>query len=348
MTPAGESRDSLRASLSSLALLKRICASPRLYVYTASTLLVVTTSYFLGKEMLWDTLYYHVYAGFSALHNRFGRDYFAAGPQGYFNPYAYVPFYLLIRSSLTPLAIASILAVMQSAILWLTYELATASVPRDKPQIRVLIGVSAVIFAFANPILINEFGSSAIDVTTAEIVLAGWLALIAALRNPGLTKVVFGGLLLGAASALKPTNAVHAVAAAAIPLFVPGSFRRKFGYTSLFVAGVGVALVLDVAGAVAAAPVVPDCVVAAGRDVATAGFPCTIQFKPIARNINSTNKITVIVVNTSPVFVPKAEPPPPAPNAPIRPPPRPRCSSITNIITIPRSTSNIEKNVVIR
>ena len=244
MTPAGESRDSLRASLSSLALLKRICASPRLYVYTASTLLVVTTSYFLGKEMLWDTLYYHVYAGFSALHNRFGRDYFAAGPQGYFNPYAYVPFYLLIRSSLTPLAIASILAVMQSAILWLTYELATASVPRDKPQIRVLIGVSAVIFAFANPILINEFGSSAIDVTTAEIVLAGWLALIAALRNPGLTKVVFGGLLLGAASALKPTNAVHAVAAAAIPLFVPGSFRRKLGYTSLFVAGVGVAFVV--------------------------------------------------------------------------------------------------------
>ena len=243
MSAAGESPHSQQADSSPFALLKRISASPRFYVYTASTLLVVLTSYFLGKEMLWDTMYYHVYAGFSALHDRFGRDYFAAGPQGYFNPYAYVPFYLLIRSSLTPLEIASILAVMQSAILWLTYELATACVPREKPKTRVAIGVFAVIFAFANPILINEFGSSAIDVTTAEIALAGWLVLIAALRNPRLTKVLLGGLLLGAASALKPTNAVHAVAAVCIPLFVPGSYRRKLGYTSLFVAGVAVAFV---------------------------------------------------------------------------------------------------------
>lgn len=243
MTADGESQDSLSAGLSLIALLRRICASPRLYVYTASTLVVVVTSYFLGKEMLWDTMYYHVYAGFSALHDRFGRDYFAAGPQGYFNPYAYVPFYLLIRSSLTPLESASILAVLQSAILWLTYELATACVPRETPKTRVAIGVLAVVFAFANPILINEFGSSAIDVTTAEIALAGWLALVAALRNPSVAKVVLGGLLLGAASALKPTNAVHAVAAACIPLFVPGSYRRKLGYTSLFVAAVGVAFV---------------------------------------------------------------------------------------------------------
>jgi hypothetical protein len=201
-------------------------------------------SYFLGKEMLWDTMYYHVYAGFSALHDRFGRDYFAAGPQGYFNPYAYVPFYLLIRSSLTPLEIASALAVMQSAILWLTYELATACVPRETPKVRVAIGILAVIFAFANPILINEFGSSAIDVTTAEIALAGWLVLTTALRDPAVRRIVLGGLLLGAASALKPTNAVHAVAAAAIPLFVPTSLRRKVGYTSLFVAAVGVAFVV--------------------------------------------------------------------------------------------------------
>ena len=243
MTSLGEFLDSLSAGFSPFALLKRISASPRFYVYVASTLVVVVTSYFLGKEMLWDTMYYHVYAGFSALHNRFGRDYFAAGPQGYFNPYAYVPFYLLTRSSLTPLEIASILAVMQSAILWLTYELAAACVPREKSKTRMTIGVLALIFAFANPILINEFGSSAIDVTTAEIALAGWLALIAALRNPSAAKIVLGGTLLGAASALKPTNAVHAVAAACIPLFVSGSYRRKLGYTSLYVATVGVAFV---------------------------------------------------------------------------------------------------------
>ena len=226
------------------AALKYVARSPRLYVYTVATLLVVLTSYFLGKELLWDTMYYHVYAGFSALHDRFRQDYFAAGPQGYFNPYAYIPFYLLIRSSLTPLADASILAVLQSAILWLTYELAIALVPDAPPRTRVVIGVLAAVFAFANPILINEFGSSFIDVTTAEVALAGWLALIAAVRAPGAVKVVLGALLLGAASALKPTNAVHAVAGGTLLLFLPGGWSRRIRYAGLFAAAVASSFVL--------------------------------------------------------------------------------------------------------
>ena len=46
--------------------------------------------------MAWDTLNYHLYAGFSAVNDRFAQDYFAAGPPSYFNPYAYVPFYALV------------------------------------------------------------------------------------------------------------------------------------------------------------------------------------------------------------------------------------------------------------
>lgn len=224
--------------------LKRAALSSRFHVYAACTLLVVLTSYFLGKDMLWDTMYYHVYAGFSALHDRFHQDYFAAGPQGYFNPYAYVPFYLLIRSSLTPLADASILAVLQSGILWLTYELATALVPDEAPKTRVAIGVLAAVFAFANPILISEFGSSFIDVTTAEVALAGWLALVAAVRAPGAVKIALGALLLGAASALKPTNAVHAVAGGTLLLFLPGGWWRRLGYSGLFAACVASGFVL--------------------------------------------------------------------------------------------------------
>ncbi len=234
MTVAAESRRPRQAGAAAFGMLKRIATSPRFHVYAACTLVVVLTSYFLGKEMLWDTMYYHVYAGFSALHDRFGQDYFAAGPQGYFNPYAYVPFYLLIRSSLTPLEDASILAVLQSAILWLTYELATAAAAHEGRKTRVAIGVLAAVFAFANPILINQFGSSFIDVTTAEVALAGWLALIAAVRSPGAFKVACGALLLGAASALKPTNAVHAVSAALILLFIPASWWRRFRYAGLF------------------------------------------------------------------------------------------------------------------
>jgi hypothetical protein len=224
--------------------LKRVVASLRFYVYLSCTALAVLTSYHLGKEMLWDTMDYHVYAGFSALHDRFGQDYFAAGPQGYFNPYAYVPFYLLVRSPLTALEDASILAVLQSAILWLTFELALLTFPRDQPRASLAAGIVAVVFAFANPVLINQLGSSYADITTAEVALAGWLVLLGAVRTPSATRVVCAALLLGAASALKLTNAVHAVSAATLLLFIPGGWWGKARHAALFAGGVAAAFVI--------------------------------------------------------------------------------------------------------
>ncbi|HME38531.1 MAG TPA: hypothetical protein VKG63_06170, partial [Steroidobacteraceae bacterium] len=103
----------------------------RLPVYAACTVLALVTNYLLGKDMAWDTLNYHFYAGFSALNDRFAQDYFAAGPPSYFNPYAYVPFYALVRAGLSPLEISSVLAAVHSAILWLTFELALCACPSD-------------------------------------------------------------------------------------------------------------------------------------------------------------------------------------------------------------------------
>ncbi len=223
---------------------KRLAASPRFLVYVSCTFLVVLTSFWLGKAMGWDAMDYHVYAGFSALHDRFGQDYFAAGPQGYFNPYAYVPFYLLLRSPLTALEDASILAVLQGGILWLTYELAIRVVPPDTPKIRVAVGALATVFAFANPVLIDQFGSSLTDVTTGEIALAGWLVLLGAVCTPGAMRVVGAALLLGAASALKPTNAVHAVSAATVLLFIPGTWRSRFRFAALFAVALAAGFVL--------------------------------------------------------------------------------------------------------
>ena len=107
-----------------LSALSGVVTSPRVYVYVACTVLALVTSYLLGKDMRWDTLDYHLYAGFSAIHDRFNQDYFAAGGQSYFNPYIYAPFYLLATTGLPALAIASVFAIVQSGILWLTYELA--------------------------------------------------------------------------------------------------------------------------------------------------------------------------------------------------------------------------------
>lgn len=214
--------------------LSRIAASPRPYVYLGCTILVLVTSYLLGKDMRWDTLDYHFYAGFSALHDRFHQDYFAAGSQSYFNPYAYAPFYLLARSGLSSLAVASLLAILHSAILWLTYELALEVIPTADDRARVNMAIVAAAFAFANPILINQFGSSYADITTAEGVLVGWLLLIQAVRAPSTNRVICAGLLLGAISALKMTNSVHALCAVVLLLFLPTTWRARFRHALVF------------------------------------------------------------------------------------------------------------------
>ena len=230
------------------AALSRAAASHRIYVYLACTVLVLVTSFLLGKDMRWDTLDYHLYAGFSALQNRFAQDYFPAGSQTYFNPFGYAPFYALATSGLPALAVASIFAVVHSAILWLSYELALEIAPRDDGRTRLALAACAVTLTFANPILINQFGSSYADITTAEVVLAGWLLLIRAVRSPRPSRIICAALLLGAASALKVTNSVHAVSALVVLLFLPTPWRTRVRYALAF----GVALAMSFA--IVAAP----------------------------------------------------------------------------------------------
>ncbi len=217
-----------------LATVTRLVTAPRFLVYCCCTLAALLTSYHLGKEMAWDTLDYHFYAGFSALHDRFGQDYFPAGPQSYLNPYVFVPFYLLNISGLTALEVALILAAVQSAILWLVYELTLAVAPPSDPPTRVALGICAVALAFANPVLINQFGSSFTDVLTAEIVVAGWLLLVRAVRMPSAMRIAYAALLLGCATALKLTNALHAVSAGVMVLLIPGGWRSRFRHAALF------------------------------------------------------------------------------------------------------------------
>jgi hypothetical protein len=216
----------------------------RLPVYIGCAVLALATNYLLGKEMAFDLLNYHLYAGFGAVNDRFGQDYFAAGPQSYFNPYAYVPFYALVSSGLPALAIGSLLALAHSIILWLTFELAIAVCPSEDSRTRLLTGICAVALAYMNPILIQQIGSSFADITTAELVLAGWVLLASAVRAPRAASVICAGLIIGAACALKLTNTVHAVAGFAVlimlPLSLSGRLRHGLFYGVSLVIGLGI------------------------------------------------------------------------------------------------------------
>jgi hypothetical protein len=214
--------------------LGRDVVAHRPLIYSACTVLAVVINYFLGKETSWDMLNYHVYAGFSAVNDRFAQDYFAAGPQSYFNPYAYVPFYGLVRSGLSSVAIGSLLAMAHSVILWLTYELAILVCPVNDNRMRAIVGACAVALALVNPILLQQLGSSFADITTAELVLGGWLLLAGAVKSPHAGRMVCAGFLLGAASALKLTNSVHALASVAVLAWIPLPLSLRIRHAVFF------------------------------------------------------------------------------------------------------------------
>jgi len=216
----------------------------RLPVYLGCTVLALTIAYILGKDLTWDTLNYHLYAGFSAFHDRLEQDYFAAGPQSYLNPYAYAPFYALTRVGASALAIGAILAISHSAILWLTFELAVAVCPAGDSRSRATLGVCAVVLAVLNPVLLQLIGSSFADITTAELALAGWVLLAGAVRAPRLLPVVAAAALLGAATALKLSNAIHAIGAAAVLLWLPLPRPAKTRYAATYAAALGLAFTL--------------------------------------------------------------------------------------------------------
>jgi hypothetical protein len=207
--------------------------------------LTLVCNYVLGKDMAWDTLNYHLYAGFSALNDRFGQDYFAAGPLSYFNPFAYVPFYAMVRANLPALVICSIFAVAHSIILWLTFELGVSVCPAKDDRTRVFAGICATVLAFMNPILMQEVGSCFADITTAELALGGWVLLASAVRLPRISRVVCAGLILGAASSLKLSNALTAVSAFAILLMLPLGWwgRIRYGFFYGIALGAGFSIV---------------------------------------------------------------------------------------------------------
>lgn len=221
-----------------------ITASYRWFIYFACVALALTCNYVLGKDMAWDTLNYHLYSGFSALNDRFGQDYFAAGPLAYLNPYAYIPFYAMVDAHLPALVICSVFAVAHSIILWFSFELGMAVCPSVDGRTRILAGSCAVALAFMNPILMQEIGSCFADITTAELALGGWLLLAGTVRRPGISRLVSAGLILGAASALKLSNALAAISAFALLGILPLGWRGRIRHGVLYGTSLGIGFVV--------------------------------------------------------------------------------------------------------
>jgi hypothetical protein len=175
----------------------------------------------LGKDLNWDSLSYHAYAGFNAVEHRLGVDYFAASTQGYLNPYAHVPFYLMLKQGLAPQAIVALLALFHLLNLLIVFEMAVLLNKRADGAIAWLPVACAVTFAILNPVFLLELGNTFNEITTSVPVLAGWYLLMRdfALQRPG--RMVLAGVLIGAAVSLKMTNLLFSVTALPLLLLAP-------------------------------------------------------------------------------------------------------------------------------
>lgn len=218
----------------------------RAVAYGICTLLAITWTLFAGKDVPWDALHYHLYAGFGALNERLAIDLFPAGTQTYLNPYSHVPLYLMVRAGWPSLAIGVTFALLHSVMLWMTWELARAVSRSPDGNSPSLVTWSAIGVAFFNPVLLQELGSSFNDVTTGALGLAGYVALANAFMRGRVGLVAMAGALLGAASALKMSNALF-VLLPALPLVLGcvTSSRMRLRALAVFVlCAAGTALVI--------------------------------------------------------------------------------------------------------
>jgi hypothetical protein len=206
-------------------------------VYALSIAFAIGWTILAGKDVPWDALHYHLYAGYSAAQNRLGVDFFPAGAQAYLNPYSHLPLYWMVSANWPSLAIGVAFACLHAVMLWLVYEMARIVSLRPDGTSPAAVGIAAVALAAMNPILLQELGSSFNDITTGTLAVGGYVALVTAFYDQRLRWVVLGGLLLGASAALKLSNAVLALLPA-LPL-VWGCFARgRMRPISLMVFGV--------------------------------------------------------------------------------------------------------------
>lgn len=200
-----------------------------------------------GKDVHWDAVNYHLYLGFSALHDRFAQDFFAAGPPAYLAPYAYVPLYLMSAAGWSAIAAATAIAAWHALALWLVFELAAAAGLRREDGRSPAWALLALLLAALNPVLLQGLGSTLSDISAGVPVLASWLALVYALRSGRTRVLVLAGILGGIAATLKLSNAFFAIGAATALFFLPGPLATRARGLLVYGAACAVAFAVSLA-----------------------------------------------------------------------------------------------------
>ncbi len=193
-----------------------------------------------GKDVNWDLLNYHYYLPFELLHGRLHQDFFAASAQSYLNPVGYLPFYAMLAAGWHSVIASIALALFHSLNVGLLYLIAWRLFAHRTPHERILFSALAAALGVASPVFWPTIGSSFLDPSLTVLTLGAVLLLLA---DPmGRRAAGVAGALLGAATALKYSNAIFAVAA--LPLVLGSDAGRSPRLHRALAYGGGAALAL--------------------------------------------------------------------------------------------------------
>ncbi|HEX7052612.1 MAG TPA: glycosyltransferase 87 family protein [Burkholderiales bacterium] len=178
-----------------------------------------------GKDLNYDLLNYHYYVAYELLGGRLAQDFYAASAQSYLNPLGYLPFYALASSWHSVLA-SIVLAIAASASLALLYLLAWRLFAHRSARERLAFALLGTALGAATAVFWPMVGTSILDPWLAALVLGGVLLLLGEPVHG--RRALAAGALIGAAAALKYSNAVYGVAA--LVLLFGRPWRAALGY----------------------------------------------------------------------------------------------------------------------
>jgi hypothetical protein len=194
----------------------------------------------LGPDNYWDLRYYHLYAPWAYLHDRYLYDVGPAQEQGFLNPTADLILYGLISSPLneTPRVIAFIMGAMHGINAAVLFAISLHVVRPLRPRERWPLGAAAWLMGVSGAGFVSLIGTSTNDLTSSLFVLGSLLGILKADRPAtGSALALAGaGLLAGIGIGLKFTSAVYAPGLGAIAILAAAR-RRTIGGLILFGAG---------------------------------------------------------------------------------------------------------------
>ena len=212
--------------------------SPAWRMWLAMVLICIATGFLsiiLGPDNYWDLRYYHLYAPWAYLHDRYLYDVGPAQEQGFLNPVADLFFYALISSPLneTPRVIAFIMGAVHGINAAMVFGIVCHVIRTPRPWECWSLRAVAWLMGVSGSAFVSLVGVASNDLTSALFVLA---ALYGTLRmaDPASTRGYWSGFagsgfLAGLGIALKNTSAIYAPGLGLVALMAAVRRRTLLG-----------------------------------------------------------------------------------------------------------------------